>query len=92
MDTPEYIASGILELYVMGTLSLEEIADVERRAVSDVIVAEEIREIRAALSRLDQAHQRAPRAELRASIMSAIENEGGSASRESISGTSSRSG
>ncbi|MBC8144499.1 MAG: anti-sigma factor, partial [bacterium] len=54
--------------------------------------AQEIREIRAALSQLDHAHQRAPRAELRASIMDAIESDAVAVSKRSTSEAALRPG
>jgi hypothetical protein len=45
MNTEEYIASGILELYVSGTLSEEEGQEVERMAQAYSEVQDELLEI-----------------------------------------------
>lgn len=75
LNSKDYIDSGILELYVMGALSPEETADVERRAAADAVVAQEIRAIRDALTSLDQHHESTPRASLRAEILDAIDRD-----------------
>lgn len=73
MDTQNYKDSGILELYVMDALPPDEMSEVERRAALDPAIAREIREIREALALLDRHHERAPRRELRRSILDAID-------------------
>jgi anti-sigma-K factor RskA len=75
LDRQQYIESGILELYAAGALSPEEMAEVERRAASDPVIAQEIREIRETLAMLDRHHSRAPRPEMRASVLAAIDRE-----------------
>lgn len=75
MDTQIYIESGILELYVMDALPTDERSEVERRAALEPTIAREISEIGEALSLLDRHHARPPRAELRASILDAIDRD-----------------
>lgn len=52
MDTPDYIASGELELYVAGALTAEENIEVHRLALKNPDISQEIREIEAAILRL----------------------------------------
>lgn len=75
MDTQNYKDSGILELYVMDALPPDERSEVERRAALDPAIAREIREIREALALLDRHHERAPRRELRRSILDALDRD-----------------
>ena len=49
METKEYIESGILELYVFGTLSEDETAEVSKMAVSNAEIKEEILSIEKAV-------------------------------------------
>jgi anti-sigma-K factor RskA len=56
MNTEEYIASGILELYVSGTLSEEEGQEVERMAQAYSEVQDELLEIEESLLKLSALH------------------------------------
>jgi anti-sigma-K factor RskA len=82
VDAQSYIQSGILELYVMDALTPEQMAEVERRAAEDPVVAHEIREIREALVELDRHHRRAPRAELRDELLDAVADTASSPASE----------
>jgi anti-sigma-K factor RskA len=75
LDTQSYIDSGILELYAMDALPADQKAEVERRAALDPAIAREIEEIREVLAALDGHHRRAPRRELRAEILDAIDRD-----------------
>ena len=55
MDTEKYIASGILELYVAGTLSEEENLDIARYAQEYPEIKREIEAIEAAILALTKA-------------------------------------
>ena len=58
MNSREYIESGILELYVFGKLSDEEIAEVNQMAAQYPEVREEIKAIESAVINL--SHSVAP--------------------------------
>lgn len=69
MEVKEYISSGIIELYVIGSVSKEEKAEAERMAAAHPEVADEIRKIQELLDNYAMLHQRNPRTQLRAEIM-----------------------
>ena len=52
MDIKEYIASGILEQYVLGTISAEELLVVEQMAANHLEIKEEILSISYVLEKL----------------------------------------
>jgi anti-sigma-K factor RskA len=87
VDTQNYKDSGILELYVMDALPPDEKSEVERRAALDPAIAREIREIREALALLDRHHERAPRRELRRSILDAIDRDEAGLGGRSLTGS-----
>jgi anti-sigma-K factor RskA len=76
MDVKEYISSGIIELYVMGSLTPSEMKEVEVVALSHPEVANEIRLVQQSLNGYAGAHARNPRPSLRAEIMKAVEDSG----------------
>lgn len=72
MDIREYIASGILESYVMGLTTADESREVERLAAMHPEVRTEIEEIRLALEGYANAHAKQPPAHLKGQVLSAI--------------------
>jgi mannose-6-phosphate isomerase-like protein (cupin superfamily) len=60
MDIKEYISSGALELYVMGSLSKEESMQIEELAASHVEVRQEIEEISRAIENYAMENAIAP--------------------------------
>ena len=54
LNIQEYISSGILELYVRGSLSATEMQEVEEMANAHPEVRQEIEEIEKAVERMDQ--------------------------------------
>ncbi len=72
METKEYISSGILELYVSGSLSPEETRAVDAMASLHPEIAEELTEIQTALENYISLHERNPRPQLRIKILEAI--------------------
>ena len=74
MDVKEYISSGVLELYAMGTLSSEEMREVEKMCASHPEVAEELARVEDALNSYSSAHARNPRPEVRAELMGKIKS------------------
>ena len=75
MNTREYIESGMLELYVMGSLSKEETLDVEKIVQSNPEIMQEFIRVESALIDYAQANAMEPPFELRALIMEKIEKE-----------------
>lgn len=73
MDTKEYIASGILESYVLGGTSPDETAEVEQMIIKHPEIAAEVEALRMAVE--DFAWQNAvePPASLRARVLQALE-------------------
>jgi len=69
MDVKEYISSGIVELYVIGSLSKEEAKEVEQMAAAHKEVADEIRKTQELIDGYAMLHQRNPPTQLRAQIM-----------------------
>jgi len=84
LNASEYIASGILEIYVLGRLSAEEVAEVEAMASQHPEVQEEIHRIEAAYEAIAQQSSVAPRASLRGEILNNIAPESKSEPQESI--------
>jgi len=69
MDVKEFISSGIIELYVIGSLSKAEAMEVEKMAVAHKEVTDEIRKTQELIDNYAMLHQRNPRPELRTQIM-----------------------
>src|SRR5437763_720841 len=69
MDVKEYISTGIIELYVIGSATKEEAAEVEKMASAHAEVAEEIRKTQELIDNYALLHQRNPPTQLRAKIM-----------------------
>ena len=71
--TPEaYISSGILELYVMGSLEPEELAEVERMAQKHPEVLAAINDIRETLGEFGALHAQTPPPALRHKVLQTI--------------------
>lgn len=71
--TPEaYITSGILELYVMGSLEPEEMAEVEEMAHHHPEVLAAINDIRETLGEFGALHAQTPPAALRNKVLNSI--------------------
>ena len=75
MNVREYIESGILEMYVMGSLSREEMLEVEMFAKSSGEIRNELHHVENSLINYASANGMQPRPELRASILNRIEIE-----------------
>ena len=75
MNAQEYIETGIIELYVMGSLSKEEMLDLEKIAQSDPEILQEFIRVENTLINYAFANGVEPRHELRAIIMEKIESE-----------------
>ena len=76
MDIKEYIASGVVELYAMGTLSSEEKKEFEQKMLIYPEVATELKIVQEALENYVLVNSRNPRPSLRAEIIaSATESE-----------------
>ncbi len=75
MNTHEYIETGILELYLMEALPKEEMLEVERLVSSNAALKEELNRIENDLLAYAQASSVEPRPELRATVLSKIEQE-----------------
>ena len=73
MDVKEYISSGIIELYVIGSLSKAEAMEVEQMAGQHKEVADEIRKTQELLDNYAMLHQRNPRSQLRSEIMDKLD-------------------
>jgi mannose-6-phosphate isomerase-like protein (cupin superfamily) len=72
-DIESFIASGILEAYVMGAASPDEVAMVEEMAGKSEIVRSEINDISIALEQMATANAVPPDPSLRPFIMATIE-------------------
>ncbi|MBA4302890.1 MAG: hypothetical protein C0424_01560 [Sphingobacteriaceae bacterium] len=71
--TPEaYISSGILELYVMGSLESEEMAEVEAMAQRHPEVLAAINDIRDTLGEFGALHAQSPPPALRSKVLESI--------------------
>jgi mannose-6-phosphate isomerase-like protein (cupin superfamily) len=73
MDIKEYIASGILEQYVLGTISAEELLVVEQMAANHLEIKEEILSISYVLEKLAIENAIAPDATIKPFIMASID-------------------
>lgn len=77
MNINDYIASGILEEYILGQLSAEQRADVEAMAAQHPEIREELKTIEEALAKYGLAHARPMPAELRQNILKRVAELGG---------------
>lgn len=75
MNTNEYISSGILEAYVFGELSMEEVREVESMAAQYPDVMNEIKSIRDSFEDYALSHAVIPPAHLKNKILSAIQDQ-----------------
>lgn len=74
MDIKTYIESGILENYILGTLSEQEANDVQKMLVQYPEVQAELDTIESTLADYAQMHAIEPPANLKANILQSIEN------------------
>jgi len=74
MNIGEYVQSGILEQYALGLLSNEEMHDVEEMACLHFEVKTELKKVEDSLEEYAKRYAVNPRAEIKARIMSAIDN------------------
>src|SRR5688572_7147350 len=77
MDVKEYISSGVLELYAMGTLSPSEMKEVEQMCEAHPEVSEELMRVQGALDSYSSAFARNPRPGVRAQLMEKIGSASG---------------
>ena len=75
MNTEDYIASGILESYVLGHLSLQESKEVEERLANDELLRAEVRKIELSIENLAFASAVEPPAEIQSKLMAKIRTE-----------------
>lgn len=69
----EFIESGILELYVMGAASAEDILAVEQMAAAHPEVKQEIEQISQAIEHYAQTHAVKPRSTVKTLVMATID-------------------
>ena len=81
MDVKEYIASGVLELYALGTLPAAEMKEVERMAEEHPEVAFELRQIQDAVGGYTSAFPQNPHPAARSEVMRKIRLQGPSKGR-----------
>ncbi|MEZ5015365.1 MAG: anti-sigma factor [Chitinophagales bacterium] len=79
MNTEEYIASGILELYVLGELSAAERREVENNAAEYPAVRAELQAIEASMEKLAMSMSVEPPREVLEQIMEKVEPKQGAA-------------
>ena len=75
MDTSNYIASGVLELYVNGLLSETEKREVEALAAQNPEIQQEIFHIEEALEKYALAHRQTPKRNMKQAILDKIDAE-----------------
>ncbi len=75
MNAQEYIETGLLELYVMGSLSKEEMLEVERIAQSSPEIMQEFIRVQNTLLNYAAGYEVAPRPELRSIILDRVEKD-----------------
>lgn len=75
MDVQEYISSGILESYVLGNCSKDEIEEVERLIFEYESIRQEIASIRTTLELTSMLETRTPNPALKSNIWEAIRSE-----------------
>ena len=73
MTNKEFIDSGVLEQYVLGTATHDESAEVEKRAAADLAVRKEIESIHEAFGKYTMAHAIAPTLLLKPFLMATID-------------------
>jgi anti-sigma-K factor RskA len=74
MNIQDYMQSGILEQYALGLLSNEEMHDVEEKACLHSEIKNELKKVEVSLEEFAKQYAVNPRPEIKARIMSAIEN------------------
>ena len=72
MGTKEYIESGVLDLYVSGLLSVEEMRDVELKACQNTDVKLELEMLQSALERFVMKHSMIPNPRVKDKILKDI--------------------
>ena len=72
METKAYIESGILDLYAMGTLSMEEMAGVECMMASHSEIKTELEAIQNSLQHYASTFEKSPPAELRDKVLNSL--------------------
>jgi len=75
LDTREYIASGTLDSYVAGILSVEEMHDVELMACQEPEIKTELQSLQSLVDSYAMQYAMAPPAGVKQNIMRAIEGE-----------------
>lgn len=73
MNTKEYIESGVLDLYVSGLLSIEEMRDVEMKACQNADIKTELVSLQSAMERFAFKYAVSPRPEVKEKVMKAIQ-------------------
>ena len=73
INLDNFIASGILEMYVLGSASLEEVAQVDEMSAKHPEVLKELNEISTALQTYSNVYATAPDITLKPAIFSAID-------------------
>lgn len=76
MDIQAYIQSGIIESYVLGLASAEEVDELEKLKLQFPEVQQAISDFSASLKQYASENSITPPGEIKAKIMSAIKNEG----------------
>ncbi len=76
MDIKDYIASGVVEMYAMGTLSPEEKKEFEQKMLVYPEVAAELRSVQETLENFAESHSRNPRPELRGEVLEKVIGKG----------------
>ncbi|MEL6695097.1 MAG: anti-sigma factor [Bacteroidota bacterium] len=75
MNVEELIESGILELYVLGTLPEEEARHIHQQVMNDERLRQEVEAIEATLIQMGESHAPAKRLDVMDSVMNAIATE-----------------
>ncbi|MEO6167960.1 MAG: anti-sigma factor [Chitinophagales bacterium] len=73
MNTKEYIESGVLDLYVSGLLSIEEMRDVEMKSCQNADIKTELVSLQSAMERFAFKYAVSPRPEVKEKVMKAIQ-------------------
>ena len=84
MNAQEYIETGLLELYVMGSLSNEEMLEVERNAKSNPEIMQEFIRVQNTLLNYAADYEVAPRPELSAIILDRVEKDARSSTSQNM--------
>ena len=82
MDIQQYIASGIIEAYVLGIASQEEVRELESLSTQYPEIDAAVEEYRAALETFSVLHKTEPPPGMKEQIWSALKNEGNVAGPE----------